>query len=252
MACRGDVARDVVERAYDRRREEFTGGGTGRGGGLASIGGSDDREGGDAPATSRRRAASGTTSDSPQDAETSTSSTAPVERPSDPFAALEERYSDYHVYDRHYERIGKVDDFFVDEDDNPEYLGVKMGFLGTRSTLIPMEIVRVNDRRELVEVGADKDTPKSGPTFGGDREITPEFEQQVRSYYRVETAQTKERGAYYAADATGGEGVDLRPGERLETREGAGEERPSVTTGDVEREGEASRVKVRTRLRGVR
>lgn len=53
-------------------------------------------------------------------------------------------------------------------------------------------------------------------------------------------------------DATGGEGVDLRPGERLETREGAGEERPSVTTGDVEREGEASRVKVRTRLRGVR
>ena len=130
-----------------------------------------------------------------------------------------------------------------------------MGFLGTRSTLIPMEIVRVNDRRELVEVAADKDTIKSGPTFGDDREITPEFEQQVRSYYGVETTRAQERGAYgayYAADTAGGEGVDLRPGERLETREGVGEERPGGATADVEREGEASRVKVRKRVRGIR
>jgi len=212
-----DVAKDIVERAY-KRRDEFTGGDAGRGGGLARSGDSDDRESSDAPATTRRHAESRTTSDSAQDTEASTIPTAPVERPIDPFTALEERYSDYHVYDRHYERIGKVDDLFVDEDDNPEYLGVKMGFLGTRSTLIPMEIVRVNDRRELVEVAADKDTIKSGPTFGDDREITPEFEQQVRSYYGVETTRAQERGAYgayYAADTAGGEGVDLRPANAL-------------------------------------
>jgi hypothetical protein len=250
-----EVARDIVERAY-KRRDEFTGGDTGRGGGSASRrGGSNDREGGDASATVRRHAESGTTSDTARDAEASTTPTTPVERLNDPFAVLEEQYSDYHVYDRHYERIGKVDDLFVDESDNPEYIGVKMGFLGTRSTLIPMEIVRVNDRRELVEVAADKDTIKSGPTFGDDREITPEFEQQVRDYYRVETTQTEERDAYgasYATDATGGEGVDLRPGERLETRERVGEERPSVTMGDEGREAEASKVKVRKRGRGVR
>jgi hypothetical protein len=190
-----------------------------------------------------------------ESAEVSTSPTAPVARPSDPFAALEERYSDYHVYDRHYERIGKVDDLFVDEYDEPEYIGVKMGFLGTRSTLIPIEIVRVNDLRELVEVAADKDTIKNGPTFGGDREITPEFEQQVSRYYGVETTRTEERdtyGAYYATHSAGGEGVDLRPGERLETRESAAEDRPAGAVGDVEREGKAGRVKVRKRVRGVR
>lgn len=92
---------------------------------------------------------------------------------------------------------------------------------------------------------------KSGPTFGDDREITPEFEQQVRDYYRAETTHIQVRGAYYA---TGGEGVDLRSGERLETRQRAGEERPTVitgTTGDEEREGEACRVKVHKRVRGV-
>jgi hypothetical protein len=65
---------------------------------------------------------------------------------------------------------------------------------------------------------------------------------------------TEERGAYgayYATDATGGEGVDLRPGERLEAQEGVGEEPPAGATADVEREGVASRVKVHKRMRGV-
>lgn len=46
--------------------------------------------------------------------------------------------------------------------------------------------------------------------------------------------------------------MDLCPGERLETREHVGEERPNVTTGDEGREGEASRVKVKVRKRARR
>lgn len=130
--------------------------------------------------------------------------------------------SGYQVYDRHYEKIGKVDDLFVDESDRPEYVGVKMGFLGTRSTLIPVEIVRVNDKRRLVEVEADKDTVKEGPTFGDDREITPDFERRVLSYYGVETARAStQRRAYgpYYPDTIGGSEhqVDLLPGERAGT-----------------------------------
>ena len=59
---------------------------------------------------------------------------------------LEERYEGYTVYDNAGDKIGKVDELFVDEDDREEYIGVKMGFLGRRSTLIPMDIVRVNER----------------------------------------------------------------------------------------------------------
>jgi sporulation protein YlmC with PRC-barrel domain len=63
---------------------------------------------------------------------------------------LEEKYEDYKVYDNQGERIGKVDDLFVDETDREEYIGVKMGFLGLKSTLIPMDIVRVNEGGERV------------------------------------------------------------------------------------------------------
>ena len=69
-----------------------------------------------------------------------------AEQRSDKFAELEERYSGYEVHDSNGEKIGKVDYlFFVDENDNPEYIGVKMGFLGTSSTLIPTDTITVDE-----------------------------------------------------------------------------------------------------------
>src|SRR5918997_340548 len=65
---------------------------------------------------------------------------------------LEEKYEGYTVYDNGGNKIGKVDDLFVDESDKEEYIGVKMGFLGRKSTLIPTEIVRVNESERTIEV----------------------------------------------------------------------------------------------------
>jgi uncharacterized protein (TIGR02271 family) len=156
-----------------------------------------------------------------------------VEERSDRFTALEERFAGYTVYDQNYDKIGTVDDLFVDENDQPEYIGVKMGFLGTRSTLIPMQISRVNDERELIEVSADKDTVKDGPTFDDDREITPEYENEVYSYYGLQreepSAQTGAYGDYYGSqtDAQSGEqhpGIAMGDTENGEFREHAPEE----------------------------
>jgi uncharacterized protein (TIGR02271 family) len=130
------------------------------------------------------------------------------EERSDGFTALEDRFAGYEVYDQDYDKIGKVDDLFVDENDNPEYIGVKMGFLGTRSALIPLDMVRVNDERRLVQVAADKDRVKDGPTFDDDREITPEFESEVYSHYGLQrptptTEEPASYGAYHAEGITG-------------------------------------------------
>jgi uncharacterized protein (TIGR02271 family) len=116
---------------------------------------------------------------------------------SDRFTEVEDRYAGYTVYDQHYEKIGEVDDLFLDENDQPEYIGVKMGFLGTRSTLIPFQMARVNDERQLIEVASEKEMVKNGPTFDDDREITPEFENEVYSYYSLQqTNATQDRSAY--------------------------------------------------------
>ncbi len=120
------------------------------------------------------------------------------EERTDRFTALEDRFSGYEVYDPDGEKIGKVDDLFVDEQDNPEYIGVKMGFLGTSSTLIPWGVVNsTDDEGRRIIVSVDKAKAKDGPAFDDDREITPEFENQVYSYYGLQAAQgSEERGAY--------------------------------------------------------
>ena len=139
---------------------------------------------------------------------------------------VEDRYVGYTVYDRHYEKMGEVDVLFLDENDSPEYIGVKMGFLGTRSTLIPFEMVRVNDARQVIKVAADKETLKNGPTFDDDREITPEFENEVYSYYGLRRTQTiGNTGSYYSDEGTDagtvGPGMTMGDTETGEFREHA-------------------------------
>src|SRR5215212_43560 len=106
-----------------------------------------------------------------------------MEERSDRFTAVEDQYAGYTVVDESGSKIGKVDDLFLDENDHPEYFGVKMGFLGTSSTLIPMDITTTDDEQGFIEVSQPKSTVQEGPAFDDDREITPEYENEVRSYY---------------------------------------------------------------------
>jgi hypothetical protein len=172
----------------------------------------------------------------------------------------------------------------VDEHDQPEYIGVKTGFLGMKSTLIPMELARVNDRRKLIEVAADKHTVTEGPAFDDDEEITPEHEARIYGYYGLQHPGFQEGrggyGDYYASDPTqtrtGDDlagSVDTEYGERREepleqpvqgTSTGAaGEDRPETaevagteepaTTGGPEQTGageqDAGSVRVFKRVR---
>src|SRR3990170_5602388 len=119
-----------------------------------------------------------------------------MEERSDRFTAVEDQYAGYTVYDQSDQKIGKVDDLFLDEDDQPEYIGVKMGFLGTSSTLIPMELATTDESAGTITVSSDSETVKNGPAFNDDHEITPEYENEVRSYYGLGAAQTQSTGSY--------------------------------------------------------
>jgi uncharacterized protein (TIGR02271 family) len=143
------------------------------------------------------------------------------EHRSDRFAAIEDQYSGYEVYDRNDEKIGKVDDLFVDENDRAEYLGVKMGFLGLEGTsLIPWELTRVDEEGRRIEVSVDKAQVKEGPSFNDDKDITPEYENEVRSHYGLGAMQgTADRGAY---------------GDYYADKEREGEVGPGVRMGDTE------------------
>ena len=121
---------------------------------------------------------------------------------------LEEKYEGYKVYDNAGEKIGKVDDLFVDEQDREEYIGVKMGFFGLRSTLIPMDVARVNESDRSIEVADSRDHVKEAPHFADDDDITPEFERRIRTHFGLEGEESSsDRGSYGRRSVTGAEGA---------------------------------------------
>ncbi len=123
---------------------------------------------------------------------------------------LEEKYEGYNVYDNAGDKIGKVDDLFVNEQDREEYIGVKMGFFGLRSTLIPMDVVRVNERDRAIEVADSRDHVKEAPHFADDDDITPEFERRIRSHFGLEGEESSsDRGSYGRRPDTGAEGAAI-------------------------------------------
>jgi uncharacterized protein (TIGR02271 family) len=138
------------------------------------------------------------------------------ENSNDRFAALEERFAGYEVHDDAGGKVGEIDEIFVDENGLPEYVGLKTGSPEAGSPLIPLEAVRVDERRRVIEVPLSKGKVEDGPSYHDDWEATPDFERRVRRYYGLRYAQNHEgRGSY-----TDHRGADDSP--------------PSVSSGLVE------------------
>ncbi len=167
-----------------------------------------------------------------------------MEERGDRFTAMEEQYAGYTVYDRDGDKIGKVDDLFLDENDQPEYIGVKMGFLGTKSTLIPMDAVHEDQERQGLVVNQEKNVVKDAPAFDDDKEITPEYENEVRSYYGLSAAGSSEQrgsyGGYYSDDdrETHDRGMDRDDGEHRDREHGDREHGDTGEVGTGMREGD--------------
>ena len=164
----------------------------------------------------------------------------------DRFAALEERFSGYEVHDNAGGKVGEVGEIFVDKNGRPEYVGVKTSPSGVGSLLIPLEAVRVDEGRRTIEVHSlPEGRIEDGPSYGEGREITPGFEQRVRSYYGLEGARNPEgHGA-----SAGYHGANDEPSSYGFAQRGAGERDSGLQDTDDLRV-QRSEEEVRTGTRG--
>lgn len=157
----------------------------------------------------------------------------------DPFAELKRAHENYRVYDAHYESIGKADELFVDAADRPLYIGIKTGLLEARSVLVPLEIIRVNDKRRVIEISGDADQVRHAPSLGDREEITADLEASIHGYFGLPSPLT---GEPEYADASSDpvaedvlapdERIDVEPGERQEAHERFGDAPPTHTDRD--------------------
>lgn len=160
---------------------------------------------------------------------------------------LEERYEGYAVYDNAGNKIGKVDELFVDEDDREEYIGVKTGLFGlSGTTLIPMDISRVDENDRSIRIQAEKEAVKDAPNYSDDDDIDLEYENRVRQHFGLDPVDDGAgRGTYgpYPDEDRGTQdtdrgATDKRGGERTGTEGRMGNEERGEDQ-DAERRGES-------------
>jgi uncharacterized protein (TIGR02271 family) len=170
------------------------------------------------------------------------------------FGTPEERYADYEIYDQYGERIGPINDLFVDEMDEPEYVGVGNILPENRSVLVPAEAITVDDRQRRMVVSHPRSVVETAPSLGYQEEVTPEFLRRVRAHYGLITEERAGYGSPFTRGAEPAEtrGVELVPDlpERVDddVRVRRSEEEIRVET----REREAGEMRVRKRVRTER
>jgi uncharacterized protein (TIGR02271 family) len=162
----------------------------------------------------------------------------------------EQRYAEYGIYDQDGQRIGPLSDLFVDENDEPEYVGVETGLPANRSVLVPAEAITVEDRLRRMVVSHPRSLVETAPSLGHEDEVTPEFERRVRVHYGLDLEERAGSGALYtgAAEPTEARSAEAAPDmsghEEDDVRVRRSEEEIRVET----REREAGAIRVRKRV----
>jgi uncharacterized protein (TIGR02271 family) len=162
----------------------------------------------------------------------------------------EQRYAEYGIYDQDGQRIGPLSDLFVDENDEPEYVGVETGLPANRSVLVPAEAITVDDRLRRMVVSHPRSLVETAPSLGHEDEVTPEFERRVRVHYGLDVEERTGSGALYtgAPEPTEARSAEAAPDmsghEEDDVRVRRSEEEIRVET----REREAGEIRVRKRV----
>jgi hypothetical protein len=105
------------------------------------------------------------------------------------FRSVADRYDGYTVVDADGGKIGTVDTTYVNKGTQKEYVAVRRGLAGlipgTGSSIIPMDICAVDNTSRTIQASTHQDAVKNCPSLSTSQEMTPEYEGQVRSYYRL-------------------------------------------------------------------
>jgi sporulation protein YlmC with PRC-barrel domain len=88
------------------------------------------------------------------------------------------------VVDQEGDKIGTVADVYLDKDtQEPEWIVVRTGLFGTRSSFVPLKEASLQGKD--VEVPYDKDKVKNAPNIERGEELSPEQERELYSYYGI-------------------------------------------------------------------
>jgi uncharacterized protein (TIGR02271 family) len=101
----------------------------------------------------------------------------------------------YDVFDRSQKHIGNVNGLWTDNSGQPAFIGVKTSWLFGKTHVIPLRDAQIDAEDGHIYVAYDEDKIKDAPAFDTDAELNNTQEQEIYSYYGVQSgAAARETG----------------------------------------------------------
>ena len=103
----------------------------------------------------------------------------------DPVTALPaiDRLRGMSVLDSTGERVGRVEDVYVDEEDaNARYLGLQTGWLGSKLVVVPVDEVRLQGAADIV-IPYTRAELEAAPRYEAEDELTIAREEEIYGHY---------------------------------------------------------------------
>jgi uncharacterized protein (TIGR02271 family) len=94
-----------------------------------------------------------------------------------------ERLVDYDVQDSANNKIGTVNNLWIDHSGQPTYLGVKTGWVFGKNHVVPVSTATVNERQHMIRLPFTEEKIKGAPAFDADHELSDADDHTIDSYY---------------------------------------------------------------------
>ena len=93
-----------------------------------------------------------------------------------------DRYHGWPVLDADGEHVGDVDALYEDGRGRPRYLGLAAGLFGGSHTLLPVDLVELDEEAQAVRTPWTRARIKSAPRYDGDEPLDAEMHRAVRDH----------------------------------------------------------------------
>jgi Domain of unknown function (DUF2382)/PRC-barrel domain len=117
------------------------------------------------------------------------------------------------VLDRDGEKVGKLKELYLDEQQRPRWGSVHTGLFGLRETLVPLDAAEPED--DVLRLPFDAEHLKSAPNVDPDVQLTAEEEELLLDHYRVEPEDTADAMTRSEEEVTFGKRTRVRGRARL-------------------------------------
>lgn len=102
-----------------------------------------------------------------------------------------EDYLETEVFDEKSRLIGSLNCFWTDDDDQPQFLGIKLKGSPERSSLVPVTIASADERQSCIRINAPVKDILGAPSLDCDEQLDADLEEKVHTHFGLEASSTR-------------------------------------------------------------